>query len=73
VAPTITVAGLQVTATEVTLADEADCTETDAVPESVAFCVLSAITVTLPAVAGAVKRPLELMVPELADHLTAEL
>jgi hypothetical protein len=36
-------------------------------------CVLVAVTVTLPAAAGAVKRPLVLMVPPLADHVTAEL
>jgi len=32
-----------------------------------------AVTVTPPAIAGAVKSPLALMVPALADHVTAEL
>jgi hypothetical protein len=35
--------------------------------------VLVAVTVTLPADAGAVRTPVELMVPPLADHTTAEL
>jgi len=36
-------------------------------------CVLVAVTVTLSGKAGAVKRPLVLIVPTLADHATAEL
>jgi hypothetical protein len=36
-------------------------------------CVLVAVTVTLPAVAGAVKSPVALIVPALAVHVTAEL
>jgi serine protease inhibitor ecotin len=45
-----------------------------AVPAFVASCVLVAVTVTVAAEAGAVKSPLELMVPPpLADHVTAEL
>jgi hypothetical protein len=35
--------------------------------------VLTAVTVAAPAEAGAVKTPLALMVPALADHETAEL
>jgi hypothetical protein len=35
--------------------------------------VLVAVTITLLAEAGAVRSPLELMLPPLADHLTAEL
>jgi hypothetical protein len=35
--------------------------------------VLVAVAVTVPAVADAVKSPLALMVPPLADHVTAEL
>jgi hypothetical protein len=35
--------------------------------------MLVAVTVTLPAEAGAVKTPLVLIVPLLADQLTAEL
>jgi hypothetical protein len=64
--------GLQVTATEV-IARGVDCTVTDAVPDFVASWVLVAVTVTVPAVADAVKSPLALMVPPLADHVTAEL
>jgi hypothetical protein len=32
-----------------------------------------AVTVAAPAVAGAVNSPVALMVPRLADHVTAEL
>jgi hypothetical protein len=35
--------------------------------------VLVAVTVTLPADAGAVRTPLELIVPPLADHTTVEM
>jgi hypothetical protein len=35
--------------------------------------VLVAVTVTVPADAGAVKSPLGLILPPLADHVTAEL
>ena len=45
----------------------------DAAPDLLAFCVLVAMIVTFPADAGAVNRPLELMVPALADQVTAEL
>ena len=44
-----------------------------AVPNLVASCVLVAVTVTLPAEAGAVKTPLVFTAPLLADHVTAEL
>jgi hypothetical protein len=44
-----------------------------AVPNLVASCVLVAVTVTLPAEAGAVKTPLVVTVPLLADHVTAGL
>jgi hypothetical protein len=46
---------------------------TVAVPDVVVSCALVAVTVTLPVVAGAVKSPLELMVPALADQVTVEL
>jgi hypothetical protein len=72
VAFTPTLEGLQLTVTEV-IADEAACTATEAVLDLVASWVLIAVTVTVPAAAGAVKRPLVLMVPPLADHVTAEL
>jgi hypothetical protein len=39
----------------------------------VVSCVDVAVTVTLPAVEGAVKSPEELIVPALALHVTAEL
>ncbi len=71
-APTSTVDGLQVTATEV-MVGEVNCTATEAVPDLVVSCVLVAVTVIRPAVAGAVKSPLVLIVPPLADHFTAEL
>jgi len=64
--------GLQVTAKEV-IEELTDCTVTEAVPDFVASCVLVAVTVAVPAVAGAVKSPLVLMVPTLEDHVTAEL
>jgi hypothetical protein len=44
-----------------------------AVPDFVGSCVLVAVTVTVPAEAGAVKSPLALIVPPLADHVTTEL
>jgi hypothetical protein len=68
----ITVEGLQETETYVT-ADEGACTVKDAVPEWVVSSALVAVTVTPPAIDGAVKRPVGLMVPVLADQLTAEL
>ena len=42
-------------------------------PEIVVVWALVAVTVTPPAEVGAVKSPLELMEPPLADHVTAEL
>jgi hypothetical protein len=42
-------------------------------PDFVESWVLVAVTVTLPAEAGAVNSPLELMLPPLAVHVTAEL
>jgi hypothetical protein len=46
---------------------------TNAVPDFVLSWLLIAVTVTLAAVAGAVKSPFAVMLPPLADHLTAEL
>jgi hypothetical protein len=68
-----TVDGLQVTETEVTVEAGAACTVIIATPEMVGFCTLVAVTMTGPAAAGAVKRPVGLMVPTLADHVTEEL
>ena len=64
---------MQATCTEVMVAEGGGCTVTDAVPDLVGSCVLVAVTVTVPAVAGAVRMPLVLTVPPLADHVTAEL
>ena len=63
---------MHIAATEV-IVDEVACTLTVPVPDLVMSCVLVAVTVTVPAVAGAVRSPLALMVPPLADHVTAEL
>jgi len=72
VALTSTVAGLQVTKTEV-IVGEVSCTVMAALPSLVVSWTLVAVTVTVPAEAGAVKSPLGLMVPPLAVHVTAEL
>jgi hypothetical protein len=72
VAPVLTVAGLQVTKTEV-IEGEVSCTVRVALPSLVVSWTLVAVTVTVPAEAGAVKSPLGLMVPPLAVHVTAEL
>jgi hypothetical protein len=64
--------GLQITPTDV-IVGGVDCTVTDAVPVLVVSWVLVAVTVTVPDVAPAVKSPLPLMAPPLADHVTAEL
>jgi hypothetical protein len=53
--------------------EEAACTVTVAVPVLVVSWVLVAVTVTLPAAVGAVRRPFALIVPALADHSTEEL
>ena len=77
VALMLTVAGLQATCTEVMVEEGGGgggaCTVTEALPDFVASCMLIAVTVTVPAEAGAVRRPLALMVPALGDHVTAEL
>src|SRR5579859_6372764 len=49
------------------------CTVTEAVPDLVVSCVLVAVMVTEPAVAGAVKRPVALIVPAVADQFTVAL
>lgn len=67
----LTVDGLHATCTDVTPED--DCTLTDVLPDLLGSWVLVAVTVTGPVVTGAVKTPLELTVPLLADHTTAEL
>jgi hypothetical protein len=72
VAPAFTVAGVQVTLTEV-IVGAAICTVTDAVPDVVVSCVLVAVTVTIPGAAGAVKTPPAVMLPALVDQLTVEL
>jgi hypothetical protein len=72
VALTITVDGLHATCTEVMVEGD-DCTVRAAVPDLVGSWVLVAVTVAVPAEDGAVKTPLALMTPLLADHVTAEL
>lgn len=72
VAFALTVAGVQLTTTEV-MEDAAAPTVTEAVPDLVASCVLVAVTVTVLAVAGAVNKPPNVIFPPLADHVTAEL
>jgi hypothetical protein len=72
VALTITVAGLQITETDV-IVGGGNCTAMVAVPALVVSSVLVAVTVTVPADAGAVKSPLGVILPPLADHVTAEL
>jgi len=68
------VEGAQATDTDVIVGEEvADCTVTESTPDFDVSCVLVAVTVTLPDEAGAVKRPLELTVPPLEDHFSAEL
>lgn len=64
--------GAHVAATEV-IVDAAACTVTDAVADLVVSCVLVAVMVTDPAVAGAANSPAVLMAPAAADHVTAEL
>jgi hypothetical protein len=66
--------GEQATDTDVIVGGEVlDFTVTDAVPDFVASCVLVAVTVMLPADDGAVRSPLELMLPPLVNHVTVEL
>jgi hypothetical protein len=72
VALAFTVAGLQAAETDVIGEGDA-CTVTDVVPDITGSCALVAITVTLPADAGAVSKPAAFTVPALADHVTAEL
>jgi hypothetical protein len=78
-----TVDGLQLTETEVMLDGEVgevgdvgvpvEATRTVAVPVTLGCSVLVAVTVTVPAVLGAVNTPAAEMEPELADQVTAEL
>jgi hypothetical protein len=68
----LTVDGSQATWTEV-MVEADDCTVTEAEPDFVESCVLVAVTVAVPAEAGAVKTPLVFTVPPLADQVTAEL
>jgi hypothetical protein len=72
VALMIRVDGLHATCTEVTVEAD-DCTVSAAVPDFVGSCVLVAVTVAVPAEAGAVKTPAALTVPLLADQATTEL
>ncbi len=68
------VEGVHVAATEVIVGGGGgSCTVTEAFPDFVVSCTLVAVMVTAPAVAGAVKSPVELMEPAATDHVTAEL
>jgi hypothetical protein len=73
VALVLILVGLQATETDVIGDDGDDCTVTAVVPEITGSWVLVAVTVTLPAEAGAVNTPLAFTVPALADQATAEL
>ena len=74
VAPVFTVDGLHAAWTEVMVEGGGIvCTVMAEVPDLVGSSVLVAVMVTVPADAGAVKVPLVLMVPPLADQVTAEL
>ena len=68
------VEGVHVAATEVIVGGGGGgCTVTEAFPDFVVSCTLVAVMVTAPAVAGAVKSPVELIEPAATDHVTAEL
>jgi hypothetical protein len=68
------VEGAQATDTDVIAGGEVvDCTATEAAPDFVVSSVLVAVTVRFPIEDGAVKSPLELIVPLLVDHFTVEL
>jgi hypothetical protein len=69
----MTVDGLQVTETEVINDTGAACTVMAAFPDTAGFCVLVAVMVAVAPEAGAVKSPVELIAPTLADHVTDEL
>ena len=73
--PGATVVGLHVTATLVMDDDGAAgaLTAMLAAPVLVGSCTLVAVTVRLPADAGAVTRPVAVIEPALTDHVTAEL
>jgi hypothetical protein len=62
------VEGLHDAWTDVMLEDCCAVTRMDVLPDSLGFWILVAVTVIEPAVAGAVKTPLEFTAPLLADH-----
>jgi hypothetical protein len=72
VCPVCTEVGLQETETEVMVGGAA-VTVTVVLPVLLVSWTDVAVTVTVLAVAGAVNNPEELIVPALADHVTAEL
>jgi hypothetical protein len=55
------------------MVEAADCTVILVVPDFVESWVLVAVTVTFAADPGAVNSPFPLMLPALADQVTAEL
>ena len=74
VAPVFTVDGLHAAWIEVMVEGGGIvCRVMAEVPDLVGSSVLVAVMVTVPAEGGAVKAPLVLMVPPLADHVTTEL
>ena len=70
-----TISSVAVTCAPSTIATTAtsQCTATEAAPDFAVSSVLVAVTVKFPAEAGAVKSPLELMVPPVVDHFTVAL
>ena len=64
---------MQLTETELTDELGAACTETADFPDTAGFCVLVAVMVAVAAEAGAVKRPVALIVPTFVDQVTDEL
>ena len=72
VCPVPTEVGLQETETEVIVVVDV-VTVTVVLPDLLVSWTDVAVTVTVPAVAGAVNNPEELIVPALADQVTDEL
>ncbi len=64
---------MHVTETELTDGPGAACTVMAEFPDTAGFCVLIAVIIAVVAEEGAVKSPVELIMPALADHVTDEL
>ena len=63
-------AGLHATVTADIVGEAGPATVSKAVPDVPGSSVLAAVTITVPAVAGAVKSPVALTTPALADQAT---